>query len=107
MKKHKTETPDFFEPPDIDPVLAATGLDRGDDQIRRKPVCTKRKAGYYLSETLLNRFNRKFHELKLAGKRIENKSAMLEKMLLFALDDMDLAQNSVIIKQFDQPGNIQ
>jgi len=95
MKKHKSDKPDFFETPPIDPVLAATG--------RKKetgvPAPAKRKAGFYLSVDLLDRFNRKFHELKLGGSPVENKSAMLEKMLSFALDDMDRGGNSAIMQR--------
>jgi hypothetical protein len=49
----------------------------------------KKKAGFYLSLTLLERFNRRYHQMKLDGVPIENKSALLEMALSFALDDLD------------------
>jgi len=49
----------------------------------------KKKAGFYFSETLLDRFNRKFHQLKLDGVPVENKSMLAEMAISFALDDMD------------------
>ena len=45
---------------------------------------------------LLDRFNRKFHELKLAGSPVENKSVMLEKMLTFSLNAMDGGDETVM-----------
>jgi hypothetical protein len=42
----------------------------------------------------LDRFSRKFYELKLAGVAIENKSALLEVALSFALDDLDKGPKS-------------
>ena len=56
----------------------------------------KKKAGFYLSETLLQRFNRRFHQMKLEGVNIENKSALLELALTFALDDLDKGPNSIL-----------
>jgi hypothetical protein len=37
---------------------------------------------------VLDRFNTKFYELKLAGVAIENKSGLLEMALEYALDDL-------------------
>jgi hypothetical protein len=59
----------------------------------------KKKAGFYLNETLLNRFNRKFHQLKLDGVAIDNKSAMAELALEFALDDMDRGDASRLLRR--------
>lgn len=77
------KSPDFFEDHGPDPVATATGVDT---PVKRT---SKKKAGFYLSESLLNRFNRKFHQMKLDGVPIENKSALLEVALSFALDDLD------------------
>ena len=64
----------------------------------------KKKAGFYLSVDIIERFNRKFHTLKLAGLAIENKSALLEAALSFALDDMDKNSKSRILKTLTTPG---
>jgi hypothetical protein len=64
---------------------------------KKNAADTKRKAGFYLSVDILNRFNRKFHELKLVGVAIENKSALLELALSFALDDMDRSHESRLL----------
>ncbi len=84
--------PDFFEDLDLDAVSTAM----------RAPVpgksVPKKKAGFYLSETLLERFNRHFHQMKLAGIAIENKSALLEAALLFALEDLEAGEASLILK---------
>ncbi|MEJ2660766.1 MAG: hypothetical protein P8Z73_08605, partial [Desulfobacteraceae bacterium] len=53
-----------------------------------------KKAGFYLSEELLDRFNRCFHQMKLEGAAIENKSALLEKALEFALNDLEKGRQS-------------
>ena len=75
--------PDFFDENPLDPVSVATG------KASARSVPPKKKAGFYLSEALLNRFNRKFHQLKLDGVAIDNKSVLAELALEFALDDMD------------------
>ncbi len=90
----KTSIPDFFDETALDPVSVATGRPVS------KPKVPKRKAGFYFTETLLERFTRKFHQLKLDGAPVENKSAMLERMLSFALDDMDRGRDSVIMPYF-------
>ena len=48
---------------------------------------------------ILNRFTHKFHELKLAGVAIDNKSTLLEAALDFALDDMDKGEGSQVLKK--------
>ena len=58
----------------------------------------KKKAGFYLSADVLDRFTRKFHELKLAGVAVENKSTLLELALSFALDDLDKGTRSKVLK---------
>ena len=93
--------PEFFEERTVDPVAAATGP-AGDPQSKvdtKVQFQDKRKAGFYLSKSLLDRFNRKFYELKLDGAGIENKSALLELALSFALDDMDKGDSSQVLKR--------
>ena len=88
--------PDFFEEHRVDPVAVATG------HPVNKPAVPKRKAGFYFSETLLERFNRKFHQLKLDGVPVENKSMLAEMALDFALDDLDLQDASRLLKRFSR-----
>ncbi len=83
--------PDFFEPSPLDPMQSATG---GRDP--RGPI-PKKKAGFYLSLDVLNRFERKFYELKLAGAPVGNKSSLLEAALNFALDDLDRNPHSRVL----------
>jgi hypothetical protein len=87
----RKKSPDFFEDSDPDPVSAATG-----GNCPAKPV-PKKKAGFYLSEDLIKRFNRHFHQMKLAGAPIENKSALLEIALLFALEDLEKGDQSLLL----------
>jgi hypothetical protein len=86
----KNSYPDFFEENDYDPVSTATGA-RG-----TKKNIPKKKAGFYLSIDIIERFDRHFHKLKLAGAPIENKSALLELSLEFVLQDLDKVDQSVI-----------
>ena len=85
-------SPDFFEAHDLDPMAAATGKSEGRQSVPKK------KAGFYLSEQLLERFNRRFHQMKLDGAAIENKSALLESALAFALDDLDKGEKSKLLQ---------
>ena len=97
---HGNDDPaDFFEESRIDPVQAVTG---------GKPVpVAKKKAGFYLSVEILERFNRKFFELKLAGCPIENKSALVEAALKFALNDLDRGDDSQVLSaQSPRPGKV-
>ena len=87
-EQHKS--PDFFEDHDLDPLAAATGTGGPRQSVPKK------KAGFYLSERLLERFNRRFHQMKLDGVTIENKSALVEIALTFALDDLDRGEKSEI-----------
>jgi len=87
-----SKSPDFFEDHVIDPLAAATGARPSE----AAPPKSKKKAGFYLSEDLLERFNRRFHQMKLEGAAIENKSALLEIALTFALDDLDRGDQSHI-----------
>jgi hypothetical protein len=85
----QSKSPDFFEDHVLDPVVAATG-----SRPAAKAQKPKKKAGFYLSEELLARFNRRYHQMKLEGAAIENKSALLELALSFALDDLDKDEQS-------------
>jgi hypothetical protein len=105
MPTRRNQTPDLFADRQPDPVDAATGR-RGSPALRR-PLGRradrgapelKRKAGFYLSDELLGRFNTRFYELKLAGVAVENKSALLEAALAYALDDLDRGADSRILK---------
>jgi len=84
--------PDFFDTDPVDPVNAATG---GASMPAAKP---KKKAGFYLSLQVIERFDRKFHELKLAGAAVDNKSTLLEAALAFALDDLDQGEESKVLQ---------
>ena len=86
----QNKSPDFFEDHDLDPLTAAAGR----SAFSEKPTPPKKKAGFYLSEPLLERFNRRFHQMKLDGVSIGNKSAMVELSLAFALDDLDRGEQS-------------
>lgn len=91
----QNRSPDFFEERGLDPVTTATHYPPGD-----KPT-PKKKAGFYLSKNLLDRFNRCFHKMKLAGTPIENKSALLEIALLFALKDLEMGDQSLILQRLE------
>ena len=99
MVKETNKPPEFFEESPFDPVGAASGGSRNNprENIKKSVDEQKRKAGFYLSEKILDRFNRKFYELKLEGLSIVNKSTLLEAALAFALDDMDKGNQSKIL----------
>jgi hypothetical protein len=84
-------SPDIFDDNPLDPMTVATRSPR------REAPPPKKKAGFYISEPLLDRFNRRFHQLKLDGAPVENKSALLEIALTFALDDFDKGDESVLL----------
>lgn len=92
MASDPKNPPDFFEPSPLDPVQSATGG-------RPPAAAPKKKAGFYLSLEVLNRFERKFYELKLAGVPVGTKSALLEAALKFALDDLDRNPESRVLKR--------
>ena len=93
MTSDPKDLPDFFDSNPVDPVKSATGG-------KKSPLQTpKKKAGFYLSVQIIERFERKFHELKLAGASVENKSTLLESALGFALDDLDRGEASIILKR--------
>jgi hypothetical protein len=121
MAASKDKSPDFFKDGSFDPMQVATGPAgasgpvKAQDQDSAKPsnsgathtapknqgtghAVHKRKAGFYISVELLDRFTRKFYELKLAGVAIENKSALLELAMSFALDDLDKGTKSNVLK---------
>lgn len=114
MAASKNKPPDFFKEEPLDPVEIATGPGRtGQDPKKSIPsadgkgvipkageghAVNKKKAGFYISVELLERFSRKFYELKLAGIAIENKSALLEAALSFALDDLDKGRQSRVLQ---------
>ncbi|HSV92533.1 MAG TPA: hypothetical protein VLH81_05635 [Desulfobacterales bacterium] len=99
MATKRHHLPDLFDDHGPDPVEAATG--------RRGPRAAsepKRKAGFYLSDELLGRFNTRYYELKLAGASVGNKSTLLEAALAFALEDLERGANSTLLKRFARGG---
>lgn len=110
MTTRRNQTPDLFADHLPDPVAAATGGRRPPEHRRpqgRRAAGTvpeaKRKAGFYLSDETLDRFNMKFYQLKLSGAAVDNKSALLEAALNFALDDLDRGTDSRVLQQI-KPG---
>ena len=97
MASGKKPFPDFFEETPIDPVHVATGKRHGKGPRGPRPGPEKKKVGFYLSLEMVDRFNHKFHELKLAGAAIENKSALVELALSYAMDDMDKGEASQLL----------
>jgi len=105
MPTRRHQMPDLFEDHLPDPMQAATGRRQPAKGLR--PPTTpeaKRKAGFYLSDELLARFNTRFYELKLAGAAVGNKSALLEAALGYALDDLDRGVDSRILKRIGPVG---
>jgi hypothetical protein len=102
MKKTDRDKPIFFKEGDPDPVETAAGRGQGAVQSAGNAAREKRKAGFYLPQGLLDRFNTKFYELKLAGLAVENKSGLLELALEFALDDLDKGEHSVLLAQIEE-----
>lgn len=117
MAASKRKTPDFFKDESFDAVEVASGPHDPGRSARhsKKPNLSypgsrtgsitaagyrpqKKKAGFYVSVDLLDRFSRKFYELKLAGAAVENKSALLEMALSFALDDLDKGASSRVLR---------
>jgi hypothetical protein len=115
MATDRKKTPDFFGENGLDPVESATGYPQRSPKINPAAssaaaansgpageTAVKKKAGFYLTVSILNRFTLKFHELKLAGVAIDNKSTLLEAALGFALDDMDKGEGSLVLKQLGE-----
>jgi hypothetical protein len=105
--------PDFFEEHSLDPVRAAKGgaakgasakgaTAAGKPEKGTVASVPKKKAGFYLSEALLSRFDRQFHQLKIDGVPVENKSALLELALEYALTDLDRAEESVLLRRLNE-----
>ena len=107
MATSRNKLPDFFRDDGIDPVDAVTGKrkSRNRDKLTssekddKTGMLRKKKAGFYLSMEIIERFNRKFYELKLAGIAIDNKSTLLELALAFALDDLDKGAKSRVLQR--------
>jgi hypothetical protein len=111
MASARKKTPDFFDEDGLDPVETATGFPQSSPRTKATrsgasdnagpagAASAKKKAGFYLSVDLLDRFSHKFHELKLAGVAIDNKSTLLEAALGYALDDMDKGEQSQVLKK--------
>ena len=116
MATDRKKTPDFFGEDGLDPVESATGYPQRSPKMNPAAsaagaaaktgpageTAVKKKAGFYLTVSILNRFSLKFHELKLAGVAIDNKSTLLEAALGFALDDMDKGEGSLVLKEFGE-----
>ena len=116
MTSSKKNMPDFFEDNSYDPMNTATGYAHASPNEKpglfsesdARPLqqhgksgaapVLKKKAGFYLSADILDRFTRKFYELKLADVAVDNKSTLLELALAFALDDLDKGTRSRILK---------
>ena len=106
MATGRNKLPDFFSEDGIDPVESAIGNRKrltennaaSSGKAAKSGMSTKKKAGFYLSREILERFNLKFHELKLAGVAIDNKSTLLELALIFALDDLDKGGKSRVLQ---------
>ena len=100
MATRNTDIPDLFPESEVDPVETATGYRNPSTPVRRGASTTaKKKAGFYLSVDVLHRFTLKYHELKLAGVAVDNKSTLLELALSFALDDLDKGSSSRVLQK--------
>ncbi|MEE4262903.1 MAG: hypothetical protein V2I56_09440 [Desulfobacteraceae bacterium] len=111
MAARSKDTPDLFADSALDPVESATGYGQPSSQSqdtgplsasspgKSDNPASKKKAGFYLSVDVLQRFTLKFHELKLTGVAIDNKSTLLELALSFALDDMDKGKSSRVLQK--------
>jgi hypothetical protein len=100
MATRRKDLPDLFADTAPDPVESATGRRKPSPPFQRAvSTAAKKKAGFYLSVDILERFTLKFHELKLAGVSVDNKSALLELALSFALDDLDKGNNSRVLQK--------
>jgi hypothetical protein len=114
MASGRKKTPDFFDEDGLDPVETATGYPQQSLPLKDAPLsaaakagspgsmAAKKKAGFYLSVDILNRFTHKFHELKLAGVPVDNKSTLLEAALGYALDDIDKGEKSQVLKKLSE-----
>lgn len=101
--------PSFEYVSPFDPVSAATGRQKKKknssvEESGNSVQKDKKKAGFYLSADLLERFDRAFYALKLEGVGVGNKSTLVEKALLFALNDLDKKDKSWIRKMLEGEG---
>ncbi len=115
MAARRKDIPDLFAESALDPIESATGFEEPSSQRpdpepfntpgaqKSSTAASKKKAGFYLSVDVLHRFTLKFHELKLAGVAIDNKSTLLELALSFALDDMDKGKDSRVLQRLTGP----
>jgi hypothetical protein len=104
MPNPRNSPSEFFDDHGLDPVETATGHGAGTEKgaCGESPAAVvKKKAGFYLTEDLLERFNRKYYELKLAGVKIDNKSFLVELVLRYGLDDLDKGGESLLMKKLD------
>ena len=100
MATRRKDVPDLFADTPLDPVESATGYQKPSPPSQSAvSTAAKKKAGFYLSVDIIERFTLKFHELKLAGVAVDNKSTLLELALSFALDDMDKGNNSRVLQK--------
>jgi hypothetical protein len=111
MAARRKNTPDLFAETPLDAVESATGYGTpaspppNPGPLSTSPAgrpdspSSKKKAGFYLSVDVLQRFTLKFHELKLAGVAVDNKSTLLELALSYALDDMDKGSRSRVLRK--------
>lgn len=106
MNADNKNIPDFFEDEQFDPVTTATGGAASAKPVGQVPATqsdrggwNKKKAGFYLPKDLIERFNRKYHQLNLEGVVVGNKSALLETILEFGLEEMDRGSHSEIQKR--------
>ena len=100
MATRRKNVPDLFADTSLDPVESATGYQKPPPPSQRVVnTAAKKKAGFYLSVDIIERFTLKFHEIKLAGLAVDNKSTLLELALSFALDDMDKGNNSRVLQK--------
>ncbi|MDY6903735.1 MAG: hypothetical protein SWH61_03525 [Thermodesulfobacteriota bacterium] len=100
MMADKNNVPGFEDSSPFDPVRAATGgqnkKNSSVEESKNSSPKDKKKAGFYLSADLLERFDRAFYALKLEGVGVGNKSTLVEKALLFALDDLEKKEKSKV-----------
>ena len=106
MPTGKKNMPDLFAEEELDPVRVASGATAGPQRPGREVSGRggKKKAGFYLPREILDRFTFKFYELKLAGAPVENKSALLEMCLAFALDELDRGAKSRLLQLMQARG---
>ena len=99
MTASETNTPpDFFEEHTLDPVTTAARTPAKGSHA----AAPKKKAGFYLPADLLTRFDRRFHQLKIDGVPVENKSALLELALEYALADLERKGRSVLLRKLEE-----